>query len=135
VAAVTGKGGTVTYDGGSVASIGSWSIDVDTNMHDITSFTTSAVVWRSFADGLSGFSGGIDGVGFDPTSTGMGDMIANTLTPTKVAAVFEIDKINGGKLSGDIWLDGAGFGADIDGLTSMTFSVLGDGAVAFTTST
>ena len=135
MAAVTGKGGTVTYDGGNVASIGTWSIDVDTNMHDITSFTTSAAQWREFAAGLSGWSGSIDGVGFDPSSTGQAGLIANALTPVSAAAVFELDQTQGGKLSGSVFLDNMSLGADIDGMSNATWSVLGTGAVTYTTST
>ena len=81
MSAVTGKGGTVSYDGGNVATINSWSIDVNSNMHDVTAFSTEAVVWREFASGLQGWSGAIDGT-FDPSSTGQADLIANTITPT-----------------------------------------------------
>ena len=133
--AVTGKGGTFVYDGGSVASIGSWSIDPDTNMHDVTSFTTAAAQGRAFAAGLSGWSGSIDSVGFDSASTGQNDMITNTLTPTKVAAVFELDQTAGGKLSGDVWIDSASFGADIDGMADASWSLVGDGALSYTTTT
>ena len=135
MAALTGKGGTVLYGGGSVASIGSWSIDVDTNMHDITAFTTDVAQWREFAAGLSGWTGSIDSVGFDATSTGQNDMIVATLTPVSAAAVFELDQTVGGTLSGNIFLSAGSFGAEIDGMATASWTVQGTGAVAFSTST
>lgn len=135
MSAVTGKGGTVSFDGGSVASIGTWSLDVSNDMHDVTSFTTSAVQWREFAAGLSGFTGSIDGVGFDPTSTGQNDMITATLTPASATVVFELDQTAGGKLTGSAFLESMSVGADVGGMTNASWSVQGTGALAYTTST
>ena len=135
MAAVTGKGGTVLYAGGSVASIGTWSIDVDTDMHDITSFTTVAAQWRNFAAGLSGWTGSLDGVGFDPTSTGQNDLITATLTPVSAAVVLELDQTAGGKLSGNVFIESMSLGADIGAMTDASWSLQGTGAVAYSTST
>jgi predicted secreted protein len=135
MAALTGKGGTVLYAGGSVASIGSWSMDIDNAMHDITSFTTSAEQWRTFAAGLSGWTGSLDGVGYDSASTGQANLIAATLTPVSAAVVLELDQTVGGKLTGTAFLNSASLGADIDGMTNATWSMQGTGSVAFTTST
>ena len=135
MAALTGKGGTVLYAGGSVASIGSWSMDVDNAMHDITSFTTAAAQWREFAAGLSGWTGSLDGVGFDSASTGQNDLIGATLTPVSAAIVLELDQTVGGKLTGTAFLNMMGLGADIDGMTNATWGLQGTGSVAFSTST
>ena len=135
MAAVTGKGGTILYKAGSVASIGGWSIDVDNAMHDITAFSTAVVQWREFAAGLSGWTGSIDGVGFDSASTGMNNLIVDTLSPTTATVVLEIDKVAGGKLTGSVFLSAGSFGADIDGMSNASWTMQGTGAVAFTTST
>ena len=135
MAAVTGKGGTVSYDGGSVASIGTWSLDVSNDMHDITSFTTSASQWRTFAAGLSGFSGSLDGVGFDPSSTGQNDLITKTLTPVAATVVLELDQTVGGKLTGSVFAESMSLGADIGGMTNASWRLQGTGALTFTTST
>jgi len=135
MAALTGKGGTVLYAGGDVASIGTWSFDADTNMHDITSFTTSAAQWRTFAAGLSGWTGSLDGVGFDALSTGQDNLIAATLVPVSAAIILELDQTVGGKLTGTAFLNSMSLGADIDGMTNASWSLQGTGAVTFTTST
>lgn len=135
MAALTGKGGTVLYAGGSVASIGSWSIDVDNDMHDITSFTTSAAQWRTFAAGLSGWTGSLDGVGFDAASTGQDNLIAATLTPVSAAVVLELDQTVGGNLSGNAFLDSMSLGADVGGMTDASWSLQGTGTLTYSTTT
>ena len=134
MAAITGKNGTISYAGGSVARINSWSLDVDTNMHDVTSFTTDAVAWREFTDGITGWSGSIDGI-FDPTSTGQNNMIVATLAPTTAAVVFELDKVAGGSFTGSIFLNSLSAGSDIDGTADMGWSVQGTGALSYSTTT
>ena len=135
MAAVTGKGGTVLWAGGSVASIGTWSMDVDSNMQDITSFTTDTVQWRTFAAGLSGWTGSMDGVGFDPSSTGQANLIAESLLPVSAAVVLELDQTQGGKLTGTAFVSSASYGAEIDGMANATWSLQGTGSVSYTTST
>ena len=135
MAAVTGKGGSISYSGGSVASIGTWSIDVSNDMHDITSFTTSAAQWRDFAAGLSVFTGSIDGVGFDSASTGQNDLIVNTLTPVAATVIMELDQTAGGNLSGSVFAESMSLGADIGSMTDASWSLQGTGTLTYTTTT
>jgi hypothetical protein len=134
MAAITGKSGTVLYSGGSVATINSWSLDVDTNMHDVTSFTTDVLQWREFVAGLSGFTGSLSGT-FNPDSTGQNNLITNTLTPVAAAVVLELDKVAGGSLSGSVFLQSMSLGSDIDATSDASWSLQGTGALAFSTST
>jgi hypothetical protein len=134
MAAVTGKAGTILYDGGAVATINSWSLDIDTNMHDITSFSTDATAWRSFVDGLSGYTGSIDGI-FDSASTGQKDLFTNTITPTTAAIILEMDQTAGGKFTGGCFLESLSVGVDIDSPVDVSWSFQGTGALTYTTST
>ena len=134
MAAITGKSGTVIYGTGSVATLNSWSIDVGTNMHDVTSFTTAAVQWRTFVAGLSGWTGSLDGT-FDPLSTGQDDLFVATITPTTAAVVLELDKNEGGKFTGSCYIESLSVGADIDSPVSVSWSMQGTGSLAYTTST
>lgn len=135
MAAVTGKGGTILYSSGSVASISSWSLDIDNSMHDVTSFTTSALQWREFVAGLSGYTGTLDGVGFDPLSTGQSNLMGATITPVAAAIVLELDQTQGGKFTGKALIESASFGADIDGMSNASWSFQGTSGLAFTTAT
>ncbi len=134
MAAVTGKGGSILYAAGSVATIHEWSMDIGNNLHDVTSFTTSAAQWRTFVAGLSDFSASADGT-FDPSSTGQNNMIVDSLTPVSAAAVFELDQTAGGKLSGNVFVEGLSVGAPIDGLVGMSWSLQGTGTLTYTTTT
>ena len=132
--AVAGKGGTVSYGGGNVATIDNWSADVTNDMLDVTSFTTSAPQWRSFISGLSSWTGSLSGV-FDPASTGQDDLIANLLSPTTAALVLEMDQTAGGKLSGSALLSGGSFSVAIDGRVEVSWNFQGNGAPTYSTST
>ena len=134
MAAVAGKKGTVLYDGGSVATVNNWSLDLTNDMLDVTSFTTSAPQWREFIDGLSSWTGDVSGI-FDGASTGQNDLITNSLTPVSAAVVLEMDQTAGGKFSGNVFLSGAGFSDAIDGTADVSWTLQGTGALAYTTTT
>ena len=132
MAAVTGKGGTITYDGGSVATIGNWTIDVDNSLHDITSFTTSGAQWREWVDGLSGWTGAMSGT-FDSASTGQDDAFGDALSPASKAVVFGLDQTAGGKLSGNVYISALSVGTDIDAPVDVAWTFQGTGALAYST--
>ncbi len=118
MAAIAGKGGTVTYAGGNVATLKEWSLDVSADMHDVTSFTTAAPSWKEFIAGLNSWTGSLSGT-FDAASTGQNNLITDALTPVSAAVVLEKDQVNGGKYSGNVLISGASVGVVIDGLVDM----------------
>ena len=134
MAAVTGKGGTITYDGGPVATISNWTIDVDNSLHDITSFTTSAAQWREWIAGLSGWTGAMSGT-FDSASTGQNDAFTDALAPASKSAVFELDQAAGGKLSGNVYISAMSVDTDIDAPVDVAWTFQGTGALAYDTTT
>lgn len=131
---ITGKGGTITYAGGHVETINTWSIDVGTDTHDVTSFTTSLAKWREFIAGLSSWTGSIEGV-YDPTSTGQQTLLTNTLAATTGTVVFELDQTLGGKFTGNVIIDSMGLNVDIGSPIDASWSVQGSGEPVFSTST
>ena len=134
MAAITGKSGTVLYAGGSVATIKSWSMDIQTDMHDVTTLSTGVVQWREFAAGISGWTGSIEGT-FNADSTGQNNMIVASLAATTAAVVLEMDKDAGGSFVGGCFLESMSVGVDIDNQTDMTWSAQGSGSLAYSTST
>ncbi len=134
MAAVTGKGGTISYDGGSVDTIDNWTLDLDNSMHDITSFTTSAAQWRTFIAGLSGWTGAMSGT-FDSASTGQDDAFSDALSPSAKALIFELDQAAGGKLSGNAFISAQSVGTDVDAPVDVSWSFQGTGALSYTTTT
>jgi predicted secreted protein len=132
--AITGKSGFVQYNSGTVVRVNSWSMDIDNGVYDVTSFSTSTVQWREYVGGLSGWTGSIDAT-FDPTSTGIDDLIADTMTASTGTVNLVMDKTNGGSFSGGAVLNTMSVGADIDGPTTISWSVTGNGALTYSTST
>ena len=131
---LSGKVGLVEYAGGHVASLDNWTVTVDTNMLDVTSFTTGDLQFRSFKPGLSGWTATISG-NFDSTSTGLTDLRVNTLTPATGEIILYADKVGGENLRGNTFISGMGQTAAIDGKVEMDFSLQGNGALTFSTAT
>jgi hypothetical protein len=134
MAAITGKSGTILYAGGSVATIKSWSMDIDTDMHDVTSLSTGTVQWRTFAAGISGWTGSAEGT-FDSASTGQNNMIVATLAATTAAIVLEMDKDAGGSFTGGCHLEQMSVGVDIDNQTDISWNLQGSGTLTYSTTT
>ena len=61
MAALTGKGGEVRYGGKAIFRMNHWDVSADTNVLDVTAWTTSAAQWRTNLAGLSGWSGSLSG--------------------------------------------------------------------------
>ena len=134
MAAVAGKSGTILYDGGSVATVNNWGLDLTNDMLDVTSFTTSAPQWREFIAGLSSWTGNISGI-FDGLSTGQNDLIVNSITPTTATVVLEMDQAGGGKFTGGVFLSGFGPAAPIESEVTVSWDLQGTGALTYTTTT
>ena len=134
MAAVAGKGGTVLYAAGNVATLREWSLDVGNDMQDVTSFTTAAPTWKEFIAGLSSWTGSLSGT-FDPVSTGQNNLITDSLVPVSAAVVLEKDQVNGGNYAGNVLISGLSVGTVIDGLVDMSWDLQGTGALAYTTTT
>ena len=132
--AITGKSGFFQYNSGTVVRVSGWSMDIDNGVYDVTSFTTSTVQWREYVGGLSGWTGSIEAT-FDPTSTGIDDMITNTMTASTGTVNMVMDKTNGGSFSGGAVFDSMSVNADIDGVTGMSWSLTGNGALTYSTTT
>lgn len=134
MATLSGKSGKIEYGGGKVASIRNWSVNMDANMLDHTSWSTGTDQWRSFTPGLAGWSGTVGDL-WDETSTGQDTMRTNFLTPSTAAIVFHMDKANGGSLSGSCYVSGIAMGAAIDGDVTANYTIQGTGALTYSTST
>ena len=132
--AVAGKQGTIVYDGGSVATVNNWDLDLTNDMLDVTSFTTALPQWREFIDGLSGWTGGVSGI-FDGSSTGQNDLITNSITPAAATVVLEMDQTGGGSFSGSVFLSGMSPGVAIDGTADISWTLQGTAALTYSTAT
>ena len=134
MAAISGKKGLVMSGGVFVGSINNWSLDIDSNMLDITTWTTGVDQWRSITPGLSGASGTFSGL-FDSASTAQDDIRGALLAQTTATIRLELDHIAGAAFTGGAYYSGGSFSADIDGTADVNYSFTYNGAVSFTTST
>ena len=134
MAALSGKSAKLQYSTGPVNVLDNWSVDVDVDMLDVTSFTTGTLQWRSMIAGLSGWTGSAAGH-FDVASTALADMRVNTLTPTTAQVVFYMDKVGGENFRGTCFLSGMGHTAPLDGRVDVSFDIQGTGSLTYSTST
>ena len=133
MAALSGKAGRFDY-GGQVVNINHWSLDIDTNMLEVTAWSTGTDQWRAYTPGLSGASGSASGF-FDAASTGQNDIRTNILVPAASTCRLEIDKDGGAAYTGSIYLSGYGLDVDIDGTVDVSIGFTFNGAVAYSTAT
>ncbi len=134
MAAVAGKSGSINYDGGNVATLNNWGLDVGNDMLDVTPFTTSAPQWRDFIAGLSTFTGNVSGI-FDGASTGQNDLITNSITPVAATVILELDQTGGGKFTGSVFLSGMSIAASVEGTDDISWDMQGTAALTYTTTT
>ena len=135
MAAISGKAAKVAYGGGKVNNFSaSWSIDIDTNMMDVTVHSTGDVQWRDFIAGLSGWSGSIDGFE-DATSTGLDDIRTNTLTPSTAQLILYVDKSGGENYRGSALISSYSVASDIDGTADTTVNFQGTGTLTYSSAT
>lgn len=134
MAELSGKSGKIEYAGGMVEGFNSWSLDVNVDMHDVTTFTTGTLQWRNFIAGISSWSGSIEGL-FTTTSTGLTNLRTNALTPTTGQFVGYMDKSGGENLRGSVLIQTMGHNVDIDGTVDVAFSFQGTGALTYSTAT
>jgi len=140
MAAVSGKVGKIQYKGNKVLGVRGWTLDMDTNMTEVTSWTTGTEQWRSYVPGLTGAVGTFTGF-FDPTSTGQKDIRVGAGLSTSIVALttgtiqLYIDRSGGEHLTGGVYFTGQSFDADIDGTVNFDGSFRFNGAVTFATAT
>ena len=138
MAAVSGKAGLVTYKALTVAHVRSFSVDINTDMLDVTGLTTSTgVQWRSFVPGLSGGNFTINCL-WDPSSSAAQaqmSMIDNMLAGTTATVKLEMDKSGGGHLTGSCFLNRMSPSLDIEGTVDFACDGTFTGAVTFSTTT
>lgn len=132
MALVSGTNGSLSYSsGGYATAINGWSLDIGIADLDVTSWddATSGVIWRERIAGIREFSGTISAV-LDPTQ----DALASI--GTALTATFTVDTEQGAAgvgFSGDIIVTGINPSTDVNSAATVSFSFVGQGALAATT--
>ena len=134
MAELSGKQALIEYGGGQVASFDDWNMTANTNMLDVTTFSTATLQWRDFIPGLSDWSGTISG-NFDAASTGLTDLRTNFLTPTTGTIKLSMDKDGGESFTGTTYLSMMSHTAPIDGVVEVSLNYQGTSTLTFSTTT
>lgn len=86
--AIAGFGGAVKVNGQKVAEINNWSMELDADDIDVTSFDSNG--WKEYIAGARGWSGSFEG-NFDPEdTTGQGALIAAWIASENVELQFNV---------------------------------------------
>ncbi len=136
MAAISGKQGKVEYDGKHVR-FANWNLDADSNMLDVTEFSTStgAAVWRDFIAGLSGWTFTADGPWRLNDSTGQVDLQANFLTPASATVKLYVDKEGGENYTGTAFISAVSVASPIDDRATFNVTAQGTGSLTYSTAT
>lgn len=136
MAALTGKGGEIRYGGKAIFRMNHWDLNIETNVLDVTAWTTSAAQWRDNKAGLMGWSGNVSGYWDMITDTsGQKLMQTRTLTPTTGTLILYADGAGGENYRGDVLFQRQAVSADIDGTVNLGFDFTGNGALTYSTAT
>lgn len=132
--ALTGKSGKIEW-GGKHVGLGTWSMDINTDMHDVTEFSTGTVQWREFVGGISGWTGSANGAWRVSDSTARRDFQTAALSGTTGTVKLYVNKTGGEHYAGGVLISAMNVSANIDNRTDQTYSLQGNGALAYTTTT
>jgi len=135
MAAKSGKLGKIEYAGAKVLNINQWTVDIDTNMLDVTAWSTGTDQWRSFAAGLSGAAASVSGFWDADGSTGQKNLQTNVLTPSTGTLILYINKAGGENLRGTVLMERMGVDVALDGTADVAFDCRFTGAVTYSTAT
>jgi hypothetical protein len=116
MAEIHGNAGFITF-AGIAASVKSWSISWDGEVHDITSFDDSTL--RIFMAGLSSWTATIE-ANHDAT---------NTAKPGDTGAcIFNVDAVI--NYSGTVFVTNVSVSTPVDGIVTVTYAVQGSGLLS-----
>ena len=136
MAALTGKGGEIKYAAKTIYRLNHWEVNAETNILDVTSWTTVAAAWRSNIAGLQQWSGSVSGFwDMIADTSGQKLMQTRTLTPTTGTIILYADLTGGENYRGDILFQRANVAADIDGTVNVSFDFTGNGPLNYSTAT
>lgn len=113
-----------------VALIRGWSVDVSVDMHDVTTFSTSAtdVAWRTKRPGLAGASVSIDALLQDSTAATYFDRLNNQDT-----FVVELVASTADQWEGFAYIESDAVDVPVDGLPTENVTLMIDGQLFRTT--
>ncbi|MCL5045570.1 MAG: phage tail protein [Actinobacteria bacterium] len=127
--AIAGKGGAVYIGANKVAEIGNWSLDLEGETLETTSFDSAG--WKEFIAGLKGWSGSAEGNWkVDADATGQKALQDALLNGTTVSLELRVNATPN-KYSGSALVTKVGVEAGVDDKVSVSFDFQGTGALTY----
>jgi predicted secreted protein len=128
--ALHGKGGKVKNGANTVLDITSWSLDVDRDKKEITSFADSNLPWRDYVGGLVGASGKLEGNLNMGDTTGQLALWQSLTSDTPLSMSFYTDATH--NFAGSILITKFSPKAPIDDLETVGYDFTVTAAVTYT---
>lgn len=124
--AIAGKGGKVVVGTATVAEVGEWSLDINSEMLETTKFLDD---WKSFIAGLKDWSGSFSGRWDMTDTTGQKALQDAILGGTSVTLKLYVNGTN--YYTGTAFISTESPSAGVDGLVEVSFDVQGSGALTY----
>lgn len=128
MAAAIGKDGSVTIAGAAVALIDSWTINAEINTPEITAYGDSA---RAFGSALRGWNVTFSGT-LDRSDTDQADLFDQFEDGTLADIALRMQTTTNNYWSGNVRLTSHSINSQVGDKVSITFSGVGNGALAYT---
>ena len=140
MAAVAGRHGYIEY--GTTAApkqiyrLDHWDLTANSEMLDVSSFTTDGATWRAFIPGLQSWSGSISGFA-DAVADSSGQKAIQTalLTPATGNILLFFSETGREHLKGAVYWTAENVSVDVADSEKVVFNFQGTGALSYATAT
>jgi len=133
MAVIHGRKGVVKYKTKTLSNIQNWSLNVESDLPDVTVFSTAGVAWRSYAPGLNSWNGVLSGFFDIADSSGQAVILANLLTPATGTVRLYTDDSGGNAFTGSVYFKSINLNISVDAVEPAVFNFQGSGALAWST--
>ncbi|MDE2099062.1 MAG: hypothetical protein KGL39_17545 [Patescibacteria group bacterium] len=129
MAAIVGKGGAVKVGANTVAELDEWTLDIDADTLDDTSFGSD---WKTYLQGLKSWTGSLKGRWDVATDTnGQAALQAALLGGTSITLALDVDSTTPHGYTGTAFVKKLAIGANIKDLITFQCDFEGSGALTY----
>jgi hypothetical protein len=134
MAVIHGRKGVVKYKTKTLANIDNWQLNVESDLPEVTAFSTAGVSWRAYAPGLNSWSGSVSGF-LDEVgdSSGQAVILTNLLTPATGTIKLYLDDSGGEDFYGNVYWKSVNVNVSVDSIEPVVFNFQGNGALTYST--
>jgi len=133
MAVLHGKGALVKYATKTLANINSWNMTIDSEILDVTAFSSAGVDYRAWTPGFGSWNGTISGFLDLADSSGQAVIRANILTPATGTVKLFLNDSGTQHFYGSVYFKSAQYSASVDAVEPVVFNFQGNGALTYST--